>query len=175
MIDLAKTLRHARKSAGFSQEELAALTGTSQPALARYESGKTLPSVPTLERLLSACGLQLRIEALPFAQPADLTSVRGQLGPIAERLRRRRRDILHAAGKRGVTRVRVFGSVARGEAKAGSDLDLLVDLQPGRTLVDLAGFRREAGEILDLPVDVATPDMLKDRLRDEVLHEALPL
>jgi len=56
-----------------------------------------------------------------------------------------------------------------------SDVDLLVDLKPGRTLVDLAAFRREAKEILDLPVDVATTDMLKDHLRDKVLREALPL
>lgn len=71
--------------------------------------------------------------------------------------------------------MRVFGSVARGEAGPESDLDLLVDLKPGRTLIDLAGFRRDVSDLLDLPVDVATPDMLKDRLRDEVLEEALPL
>jgi predicted nucleotidyltransferase len=69
----------------------------------------------------------------------------------------------------------VFGSLARGEAKAASDVDLLVDLKPGRTLLDLAAFRREAVKILDLPVDVATADMLKERIRDEVLAEALPL
>lgn len=71
--------------------------------------------------------------------------------------------------------MRVFGSVARGEATPTSDLDLLVELKPGRTLLDLAGFRREVAELLDLSVDVATPDMFKDRLRDEVLEEALPL
>jgi len=91
------------------------------------------------------------------------------------RLRQQRHGILNAARRRGVDNVRVFGSVARGEAEAGSDLDLLVDLKPGRTLIDLAGFRRDVSDLLDLPVDVATPDMLKDRLRDEVLEEALPL
>jgi predicted nucleotidyltransferase len=69
----------------------------------------------------------------------------------------------------------VFGSLARGEAVPASDVDLLVDLEPGRTLLDIAGFRREAQEILDMPVDVATPDMLKERIRAEVLSEALPL
>jgi predicted nucleotidyltransferase len=69
----------------------------------------------------------------------------------------------------------VFGSLARGEADAASDVDLLVDLKPGHTLIDLAAFRREAAEILDLPVDVATVDMLKERIRDEVLVEALSL
>jgi len=101
--------------------------------------------------------------------------MRSQLGPQAGQLRRRRRRLLEAAGRHGVSHVRAFGSVARGEAKAGSDVDLLVDLKPGHTLLDLAAFRREAADILDLPVDVATADMLKERIRDEVLGEALPL
>jgi hypothetical protein len=83
--------------------------------------------------------------------------------------------LLDAADKHGIGRLRVFGSLARGEARADSDVDLLVDLRPGHTLLDLATFRREAAQILDLPVDVATADMLKDRIRDEILGEALPL
>jgi predicted nucleotidyltransferase len=83
--------------------------------------------------------------------------------------------LLDAAKRHGIDHVRVFGSLARGEATAESDVDLLVDLRPGNTLLDLAAFRREAGEILDLPVDVATADMLKEHIRDEVLSEALSL
>jgi len=90
-------------------------------------------------------------------------------------LRHQRRRLLDAADKHGVSHLRAFGSVARGEAKAGSDIDLLVDLKPGRTLIDLAAFRREAAQILDLPIDVATADMLKEKIRDEALREALPL
>jgi predicted nucleotidyltransferase len=101
--------------------------------------------------------------------------MRSQLGPQAEKLRRHRRFLLDAADRHGIGHLRAFGSLARGEAKAGSDVDLLVDLKPGHTLVDLAAFRREAAEILDLPVEVATPDMLKERIRNEVLSEALPL
>jgi predicted nucleotidyltransferase len=101
--------------------------------------------------------------------------VRSQLGPQADKLRRRRRRLLDAASRHGVSHLRAFGSLARGEAKVGSDVDLLVDLKPGHTLLDLAAFRREAAEILDLPVDVATTDMLKERIRDKVLSEALPL
>lgn len=101
--------------------------------------------------------------------------MRGQLGPQAERLRRHRRRLLDAADRRGVSHLRAFGSLARGEMRADSDVDLLVNLKPGHTLLDLAAFRREAGEILDLPIDVATPDMLKERIRNQVLSEALPL
>lgn len=176
MNNVASTLRHARNDANLSQASLAARAGTSQPALARYETGAALPTLPTLERLLSACGRQLRIDApRTTGQPARASSVRGQLGPHAEKLRRRRRTLLDAAQKHGVVKLRVFGSLARGEAGAESDIDLLVDLKPGRTLLDLAGFRREAAEILDIPVDVATVDMLKERIRDEVQAEALPL
>ena len=176
MTELATTIRRARTNAGLSQMELAARAGTSQPALARYETGVALPTLPTLERLLAACGRRLEIQTPPATQPtAAATSIRGQLGPQAEELRRGRRRLLDAADKRGVSRLRVFGSLARGVAEAASDVDLLVDLKPGRTLVDLAAFRREAGEILNLPVDVATADMLKERIRDEVLSEALPL
>jgi predicted nucleotidyltransferase len=69
----------------------------------------------------------------------------------------------------------VFGSLARGQELSGSDIDLLADLEPGRTLLDLAAFRREAQGILGMPVDVATPDMLKERIRAQVQAEAAPL
>lgn len=175
MAPIADTLRQARFDANLSQVDLAALAGTSQSALARYETGAALPTLPTLERLLAACGRRLEIQAPPAQPSAPTSSVRGQLGPQAEKLRRRRRRLLDAADRHGVSRLRAFGSLARGEAKTGSDVDLLVDLKPGRTLIDLAGFRREAAEILELPVDVATADMLKERIRGEVLAEALPL
>jgi predicted nucleotidyltransferase len=175
VLSIGYTLRKARRDASFSQVDLAARAGTSQSALARYETGAALPTLPTLERILAACGRRLEIRTPP-ARPSDpVSSVRSQLGPQAGKLRHQRRRLLEAAEKRGVSHIRVFGSLARGEAKAGSDIDLLVDLKPGRTLLDLAAFRREAAEILNLPVDVATADMLKDRIRDEVLGEALPL
>lgn len=69
--------------------------------------------------------------------------------------------------------MRLFGSVSRGEHNPDSDIDLLVELEPGRTLLDLAKFRRKAGQILGVPVDVATPDMLKERFRTKVLAQAI--
>jgi len=175
MAGIASALRQARFDADLSQVELAARAGTSQSTLARYETGAALPTLPTLERLLAACGRRLEIQTPP-AQPSTLpTSMRSRLGPQANQLRRQRRRLLDAASRHGIDRLRAFGSLARGEGGADSDVDLLVDLKPGHTLLDLAAFRREAAEILDLPVDVATADMLKERIRDEVLSEALPL
>lgn len=175
MPSIARTLRQTRLDANLLQVDLAARAGTSQSALARYETGAALPTLPTLERLLAACGRRLEIRTPPAQPSASTMSVRSQLGPQAAKLRRQRRRLLDAAERHGVSRLRVFGSLARGEAKAASDIDLLVDLKPGRTLLNLAAFRREAVEILDLPVDVATADMLKERIRDGVLSEALPL
>jgi len=173
---VATLIRRARARAGLSQVELAEGAGTSQPALARYEAGTTLPTLPTLERLLSACGRRLQVRAVSASEPsASSTSVRGQLGPRARTLRQHRRRLLDAGRGRGVRRVRVFGSLARGEDVPVSDVDLLVDLEPGRTLLDLAAFRREAEEILGMPVDVATSDMLKERIRADVETEAIPL
>lgn len=176
MTSVATTLRRIRTESNISQADLAARAGTSQPALARYETGVALPTLPTLERLLSACGRELQIEAPRSTEKsARATSMRGHLGPRAAKLRHHRRALLDAAQKRGLSKVRVFGSLARGEDGPESDIDFLVDLKAGRTLIDLAGFRHEATEILDIPVDIATVDMLKERIRDEVLAEALPI
>jgi uncharacterized protein len=175
MPSIAQTIRQARLDSSLSQVDLAARAGTSQSALARYETSAALPTLPTLERLLAACGRRLEIRTPPVKTSAPGSSVRSQLGPQAEELRRKRRRLLDAADRHGIGHLRAFGSIARGETRADSDVDLLVDLKPGHTLLDLAAFRREAAEILDLPVDVATADMLKDRIRDDVLSEALPL
>jgi uncharacterized protein len=175
MDDTAGLIRYARVRARLSQAELARRAGTSQPALARYETGETLPTSPTLERLFLACGRRLEIRAVRAAEPTARTSLRGQLGPRARELRRQRRQLVDAGRTHGVRRIRVFGSLARGEETPTSDLDLLVELEPGRTLLDLAAFRREARRIVGMPVDVATPDLLKERIRDEVLAEALAL
>src|SRR5919106_2781253 len=168
--DIATVIKRARIDADLTQAALAERAATSQPALARYETGAAIPSLPTLERLLSACGRGLQVRAVRATAPlAPTTSVRGQLGERARELRRHRKSLLNAARRRGVRKVRVFGSLARGDAGPASDIDLLVDLKPGHTLLDLAAFRREAGEILGTPIDVATSDMLKERIRAEVL------
>ncbi len=92
-----------------------------------------------------------------------------------EALEARRGGIQALALRYGVRRVLVFGSVARGEAGPESDLDLLVELGPGRTLLDLGGFQYELVRLLGCRVDAVTPKGLKPRLRDRVLAEARPL
>jgi predicted nucleotidyltransferase len=94
----------------------------------------------------------------------------------AARERRVKRDeILRIAARHGAQRVRVFGSVARGEPAPTSDLDLLIDLEPGRSLLDLGGLLMDLQQLLDCPVDVVTPEGLRPRIRERVLQEAVPL
>jgi len=125
---------------------------------------------------MRGCGLKLQLRITDATdRPATATSVRGQLGSLAQQLRRNRRKLLDSARTHGIRTVWVFGSVARGEAGASSDIDLLVELARERTLLDLVGFQSEAAEIMGAPVDVATADMLKERVRTKALAEALPL
>lgn len=75
----------------------------------------------------------------------------------------------------GVVRAGIFGSVARGEAGEGSDVDFLVDLEKGRSLVDLAGLRLDLCDLLKRDVDLATPNSPHPKLRERILSELVPL
>ncbi len=90
-------------------------------------------------------------------------------------LRTRREEILRIAARHGARNVRVFGSLARGEADAQSDLDFLVELEPGRSLLDLGGLQYELESLLGCRVDVVTERGLKPRIRERVIREAVPV
>jgi hypothetical protein len=90
-------------------------------------------------------------------------------------LQAKREEILRIAAQHGARNVRVFGSVARGEADEASDIDFLVELEPGRTLFDLGGLLMDLRELLGREVDVATERGLKPRIRERVLREAVNL
>ncbi|HQV07736.1 MAG TPA: nucleotidyltransferase family protein [Thauera sp.] len=90
-------------------------------------------------------------------------------------LRQRVDTIREAATRFHVRNPRVFGSVLHGTDKDGSDLDLLVDPQPGTTLFDLGGLQVELEDMLGVPVDVVTPGDLPARIRAQVIAEARPL
>jgi len=90
-------------------------------------------------------------------------------------LREKREQILAAAHAHGARNVRVFGSVARHEDDAQSDIDFLVDMEEGRSLFDLGGLLMDLQDLLGRPVDVVTEKGLKERIRPRVLSEAIPL
>jgi hypothetical protein len=162
----ARLIKEARAAAGLTQAELARRAGTSQPTIAAYEAGDKIPNVDTLQRLLRAAG-------------TNLTTSRPRRSPRTHRLRRllseRREEILKLAAHHHAGNVRVFGSVARGEETDRSDLDLLVDMEPGRSLLDQVRLRRAMSELLGVDVDVVTSGGLLPRDRSTILDEAVPL
>jgi len=87
----------------------------------------------------------------------------------------KRETILQIARRHGATNVRVFGSVSRGDARADSDVDFLVDLDEGRSLFDLGGLLIDLQTLLGCRVDVVTEKGLRPRVRERVLREAMPL
>jgi len=87
----------------------------------------------------------------------------------------RRQEILEIAASHGMRNVRVFGSVARGDARLDSDLDLLVDVEPGRTLLDVIGLEQDLEQLLGRKVDVVTEGGLSPYLQQRILAEASPL
>ena len=86
-----------------------------------------------------------------------------------------RDELIALARRRGLTRVRVFGSMGRGDADGDSDVDLLVTLTPGTSALALGGLLMDAEELLGRRVDVVTEASLHPALRDRVLADAVPL
>ncbi len=94
---------------------------------------------------------------------------------LRELLNSKREEILRVAAKHGARNVRVFGSVARGQADEESDIDLLVEMEPGRSLLDRGALWADLQELLGCKVDVVSDRGLKARIRGRVLREATPL
>jgi predicted nucleotidyltransferase len=90
-------------------------------------------------------------------------------------LRSKREELLATVAKFGLSNVRVFGSVARGDERPESDIDLLVDMDHGRSLFDLVGCWLELEKLTHRRVDVVTEKGLKPRARSSVMKEAIPL
>ena len=89
-----------------------------------------------------------------------------------ELIQRKRREILQTAARYGAYNVRIFGSVLHGEEAAHSDVDFLVELKPGYTLLDLGGLLMELQKLLDRRVDVVTENALHWYIRERVMREA---
>jgi predicted nucleotidyltransferase len=108
---------------------------------------------------------------LPLPPPSE----ENEVVTVLEGLRQRRQEILDAAARRGARNVRVFGSVARGDADPESDIDFLVEFEPCRSLFDQGGLLMDLERLLGRSVDVVTEAGLKERIRPRVVKEALPL
>jgi predicted nucleotidyltransferase len=96
-------------------------------------------------------------------------------GMSLEELRSRRNEILSVAARHGASNVRVFGSVVRGDDLHDSDIDLLVEVEPGRSLLDVIGLEQELAELLGRRVEVLTVAGLSPYLQQRILAEAAAL
>ncbi len=94
---------------------------------------------------------------------------------IYARIAEKRGEIFSLAERSGIKNIRIFGSVARREARAGSDVDFLVEFPPGTSLLSHAAFQRELSEILGCAVDVASINGIKQGIKETVMQEAVPL
>ena len=94
---------------------------------------------------------------------------------LSQRIDSQRRAIRELATRYRAANPRVFGSVLHGTATAHSDIDILVDTQPGATLFDLGGLQMDLQELLGAPIDLLTPNDISPRFRAKVLAEAQPI
>lgn len=92
-----------------------------------------------------------------------------------DQLRQRREEIVQLARQYGAHDVRVFGSVARGDARPDSDLDILVRFERGRSLFDQAGFELDLETLLGCAVDIVSEGGISPHLKDRIHAEAVPL
>ena len=145
-------IRAERIAAGMTQSALALAAGVPQPNLSAYENGRRSPSPEVLERIARA----LR----------NRPSVR---------VGRHREDILSLLAQYHASHPRLIGSVARGEDRPDSDVDLLVDFSDDASLLDEVGLRRSLTDLLKVNVDVVASDTLRSNQRDRMLKDAVPL
>lgn len=146
-----------------SARDLAAKSGVSTSTVTRIERGAINPTVLMLERLLDASGSELVVTARPSPRPPTLAA-----------LRELRDEIIEVVSSFGGSNVRVFGSVARGEAGAQSDVDLLIDVPAGTGLITLERMAEALEAVVPWPVDVMTSGAARRRMA-HVVDEAMPL
>jgi predicted nucleotidyltransferase/DNA-binding XRE family transcriptional regulator len=144
-------LRAARAAAGLTQKDLAGRLGIAAPNIAAYESGKRALSQELFDRILGA------------TRPLPSTTLRAHAGQIRE-----------LAARHGAESVSVFGSVARGEDRYDSDIDLLMSFRPGTDLFDVAELNAELEALLGTKVDIVSVGGLTSR-DSHVLAEAVAL
>jgi uncharacterized protein len=160
---LGNRIADARRAAGLSQSALADAIFLDRTAVSKIESGQRHVSSMELASIAKSLSRPIQSffdEKAPVGDPLSL-------------VRRKRTAILRIARKHGARSIRVFGSAARGEATQESDIDFLVEMEPGRGLFAQAAMLLELQDLLGRDVDVVTVDGLRERIRERVLDEAM--
>jgi predicted nucleotidyltransferase/DNA-binding XRE family transcriptional regulator len=145
-------IRSARSAAHLTQAALADLAGVTQPKLSAYERGTVEPRPDTFERVMRATR----------SRPSVVLEARAD-------------EVIAAAARHHISRIRVFGSSVHGTDTPLSDIDLLVSFDDRASLYDLTGFAAEAEELLGYPVDVISDRTPMSDVMRRILAEAVPL
>lgn len=162
---LGSLIAEARRAKGLSQAALAGAISLDRTAVSKIESSQRRVSSLELESIARVLNLPIQWFFSGVSPPTDPLGV----------LSKKRSAVLRIARKHGARSVRIFGSVARGEATRESDIDLLVELEPGRGLFQQAAMLLELQDLLGRDVDVVTVEGLRGHIRERVLREAIPL
>lgn len=160
----AEIVRTARQRRGLTQRGLADLAEVPQSTVAKVETGRQQPSLQMLQRLVGAAGFRLRTELINNVRPSELLAERASM-------------VASVLAEYPIRQASVFGSVARGDDRPDSDLDLLVELEPGTPFEKYVGLEDELAEVLGCPVDVVTTKELdsNELLRRRVMRHVKPL
>ncbi|WP_097181857.1 helix-turn-helix domain-containing protein [Curtobacterium sp. 314Chir4.1] len=158
-VSAAELIRDARLRAELTQVQLAVRAGVTQSVISTYENGRREPSLVALQRLLLAAGFTTVIDLRPIEEPQ----------PLRDRVTAVRQELTAIVHRYGGRDPRLFGSVARGEDGPSSDVDLMVDLEPGLGIFALMRIQDAAEQLLGVRVDVVdAAGMGADAVQDAV-------
>jgi hypothetical protein len=160
----AATILDARRRSGLTQAELGARARVTQSVVSAYESGSREPGVEMIRKLVNAAGFEL-----------TLGLTRRRRSRLQRLVEARRLELSKALTDLGASNIRVFGSVARGEDRPGSDIDLLVDVDDSIGLFTLGAMRSAAEAILGTSVDIVPANSLKPDAAERIIGDAIPL
>lgn len=170
MADSADIIRNAREFACLTQAALAERSGIPQSSISAYERGRHVPSVETLSALLAATGQALLVGPATTPDPGE-----GHGKPTLELVRERRSELQAAGMTLGVSNIRIFGSVARGDDRPDSDVDMLVDLREPVGLIGLARIEEAFSDIIGRHVEIVPTFALRSDASRTLLRNAVPL
>lgn len=170
-MNFAEVLRDARQLGGLTQAQLSTRSGVTQSVISAYERGRREPGAETFLMLIEAAGLDfiIRVPITNYQHPTLPDSAQTRA------LVKHRQQILDLVAQYHASNVRIFGSVARGEARPDSDIDILVDFGPNTGLFSIVALEESLSKLLHFPIDLGDPKSLKPHVQPSVAKDQLSL
>ena len=170
-MNFAEVLRDARQLGGLTQAQLSTRSGVTQSVISAYERGRREPGAETFLMVIEAAGLDfiIRVPITNYQHPTLPDSAQTRA------LVKHRQQILDLVAQYHASNVRIFGSVARGEARPDSDIDILVDFGPNTGLFSIVALQESLSKLLHFPIDLGDPKSLKPHVQPSVAKDQLSL